>query len=167
MGTKALFIGRFQPFHLGHLNAIKQILKECDEIIIGIGSAQYSNTKENPLPYNLRQMIIEEALQKEKVHHFTIMKINDLNNDAKWVRRVLSIVGPIDVVYSGNSWVKKLFTTAGITVKNPRFIIPITGTIERQMIIEDHKRWRGYLHPTTVKILQEHKGLEAIKQRRK
>jgi nicotinamide-nucleotide adenylyltransferase len=48
---KALFIGRFQPLHLGHLDALKQISKE--EIIIGIGSSQYSGTKENP--YNFEQ----------------------------------------------------------------------------------------------------------------
>ncbi|MEM2803284.1 MAG: adenylyltransferase/cytidyltransferase family protein, partial [Nitrososphaerota archaeon] len=33
---RAVFIGRFQPFHLGHLEAVKQILQECNELIIAV-----------------------------------------------------------------------------------------------------------------------------------
>ncbi|HEY6405190.1 MAG TPA: adenylyltransferase/cytidyltransferase family protein, partial [Nitrososphaeraceae archaeon] len=31
-------IGRFQPFHNGHLDLIRQILKESDEVVVIIGS---------------------------------------------------------------------------------------------------------------------------------
>src|SRR3970040_1541422 len=48
MPGRALWIGRFQPFHLGHLSMAKRILAEVDELVIGIGSAQYSHTPENP-----------------------------------------------------------------------------------------------------------------------
>ena len=37
---RALFIGRFQPFHKAHLSDVKLALKECDKIIIAIGSSQ-------------------------------------------------------------------------------------------------------------------------------
>ena len=57
---KALFIGRFQPFHQGHLDAIKQISE--DEIIIGIGSSQYSKTDDNPYSFEERQKMIEKTL---------------------------------------------------------------------------------------------------------
>ena len=30
---RGLMMGRFQPFHLGHLELVKQILNECDEVI--------------------------------------------------------------------------------------------------------------------------------------
>ncbi|MEM0023032.1 MAG: adenylyltransferase/cytidyltransferase family protein, partial [Archaeoglobaceae archaeon] len=45
---RALFIGRFQPYHLGHHEVVKKILEEVDELIIGIGSAQESHSLENP-----------------------------------------------------------------------------------------------------------------------
>ena len=35
-------MGRFQPFHLGHLELVKQILDQCDEVIIAITSAQFN-----------------------------------------------------------------------------------------------------------------------------
>jgi len=33
---RGLMMGRFQPFHLGHLDLVRQILKECDEVVIAI-----------------------------------------------------------------------------------------------------------------------------------
>ena len=45
---KILYIGRFQPFHNGHLQLIKSIENKFDQIIIGIGSSQYSHDKNNP-----------------------------------------------------------------------------------------------------------------------
>ncbi|MCJ7698989.1 adenylyltransferase/cytidyltransferase family protein, partial [Candidatus Bathyarchaeota archaeon] len=43
MVGRGLYVGRFQPFHLGHLCAVKKILGEVDEVIVAIGSAQYSH----------------------------------------------------------------------------------------------------------------------------
>ena len=37
--NRAFYIGRFQPFHKGHLKVISQIAREVDELVIGIGSA--------------------------------------------------------------------------------------------------------------------------------
>ena len=45
---RGLLIGRMQPVHNGHIEIIKQILEEVDEIIIGIGSAQLSHELKNP-----------------------------------------------------------------------------------------------------------------------
>ena len=45
---RGVFIGRFQPFHNGHLEAIKKLLIEVDELIIMIGSSQYSHSFDNP-----------------------------------------------------------------------------------------------------------------------
>ena len=46
--TRALFVGRFQPFHYGHLHAIEKILEECDELVLVVGSAQMSHEHDNP-----------------------------------------------------------------------------------------------------------------------
>ncbi len=49
MVNRGLYVGRFQPFHLGHLDAIKYALKEVDELVIVIGSAQYSHNSQQPV----------------------------------------------------------------------------------------------------------------------
>ena len=61
-----LFIGRFQPFHLGHLDTIVRIVTECGYVKIAVGSAQYSNTPKNPFTYKERERMIRAALEEEK-----------------------------------------------------------------------------------------------------
>ena len=45
---RALFIGRFQPFHHGHYYAIKKLMKKHDEVVVVIGSSEDGFTTENP-----------------------------------------------------------------------------------------------------------------------
>ncbi|MBI5051569.1 adenylyltransferase/cytidyltransferase family protein [Candidatus Micrarchaeota archaeon] len=35
-----MFVGRFQPFHLGHYKVVKRLLKDYEEVIILIGSSE-------------------------------------------------------------------------------------------------------------------------------
>ncbi len=76
---KALFIGRFQPFHNGHAELIRLISKKYEEIIIGIGSAQRSHTIENPFTAAERTAMIKEFLKDEGMKSYQIFEIKDLN----------------------------------------------------------------------------------------
>ena len=123
--SKALFIGRFQPFHSGHLDAIKQISE--DEIIIGIGSSQYSGTKNNPYSFAERKQMIEKNLAKININ-YKITAIPDIHNASKWVEHVKNIANNFDIVYTGNNFVKKLFQEKKIPVKIIKKNINISGT---------------------------------------
>ena len=50
-----LYIGRFQPFHKGHKSIVESALKQCDRLIIGIGSSQETRTKRNTFSYEERE----------------------------------------------------------------------------------------------------------------
>ncbi|MFH1947340.1 MAG: adenylyltransferase/cytidyltransferase family protein [Candidatus Magasanikbacteria bacterium] len=126
---KALFIGRFQPFHAGHLDAIKQISEP--EIIIGIGSSQYSGTDDNPYSFEERKQMIEKTLNVT-TKKYKIIAIPDIHDENKWVEHVKNIVGNLDIVYTGNDLVKKLFTQKNIPVKKIKKNINISGTKIRQ-----------------------------------
>ena len=78
---KALLIGRFQPFHKGHLQAIKKILKEANEVVIVIGSSQFKNTVENPFSAEERLEMIRQALKEEMISRYQVFKVPDINND--------------------------------------------------------------------------------------
>jgi len=54
---RGLLVGRMQPVHLGHLQVIRRILDEVDEVIIGVGSAQLSHTIKDPFTAGERVMI--------------------------------------------------------------------------------------------------------------
>ena len=62
----AAIIGRFQPFHLGHLELIRQIMNENDEIIILIGSSQANYTLKNPFTAGERVWMIRDSLIDSK-----------------------------------------------------------------------------------------------------
>ena len=61
---RALYPGRFQPFHSGHLEAVKHILKNTYEIIIMIGSALQSHTLRNPFTAGERITMVRLALKE-------------------------------------------------------------------------------------------------------
>ena len=138
----ALFIGRFQPFHIGHLSALKQITEE--EIIIGIGSSQYSGTEDNPFTFEERKSMIEKALH-EFPKPYSIIAIPDIHDEKNWVAHVRKLIPEFDVVYSGNDWVCDLFTEKNYTVKKIHIEIEISGTKLRKMMKSKNDTWKKYI----------------------
>ena len=79
MGYKfkcGLYVGRFQPLHIGHTSIIDRMLEECEEVIVAVGSAQESGTERNPLSYPFRQLIITETYY-EYLGRLYIVPISD------------------------------------------------------------------------------------------
>jgi len=106
---KGLFIGRFQPFHKGHLEAVKQILEECDSLIIGIGSAQEKRTSANPLSGGERITMIKEVIENRKIDDVEVYPIPDLNCHPAWPYYVEAILPDFEKVYGNSEVVLKLF----------------------------------------------------------
>lgn len=154
---RALFIGRFQPFHSGHHAAVSEIATNSyDEIVIGIGSSQYANTLDNPLTYEERKHIIEYTLRDEPYFsRLHIIAIPDINDDAHWVEHVNEIVGNYDCVYSGNPWPTKLFAEAGIPVISPTISVDINATTIREMITQGDNTWKHYVHPLVQDLIEQ------------
>ena len=98
----ALFIGRFQPFHKGHLKVLQDILKKYDEIIIGIGSSQYSHVIDNPFSEEERKKMIKETFKMVDIKNYEIIAIPDIHDPPNWVSHVLSIAKDFDVVISND-----------------------------------------------------------------
>jgi nicotinamide-nucleotide adenylyltransferase len=66
---RGLFIGRFQPFHLGHLATVKFALKNVEELVIIIGSAQKSHELRNPFTAGERIQMIKDSLNTKSCRH--------------------------------------------------------------------------------------------------
>lgn len=60
----AVFIGRFQPFHNGHLEIVEAALKKAKNIIVVIGSARSGRNIKNPWTFHERETMIRGALDK-------------------------------------------------------------------------------------------------------
>ncbi len=66
-----VFIGRFQPFHLGHLYSIVEALKSCEKLLILIGSAHRARNIRNPWIYEERLDLLKNNLKTYDQEHQT------------------------------------------------------------------------------------------------
>lgn len=140
-----LYIGRFQPIHIGHENVIRMMLEECNQVIIAIGSAQESGTMKNPFTFEQRaDLIINVFYQYVIAGRMSVIPLRDRehpSNDASWgdymFQNVWDIAHQIpDVVYEGaenerSTWYDNLEVEV---VRIPRGIIPVSATLVRRVL---------------------------------
>lgn len=159
----ALIIGRFQPFHKGHQQLIHTLCREYTSIIIGVGSSQYSFTKDNPFSYNERTRMIRASICQQKCPQLQIIPIPDIHDYDHWVDHVLSITDDFDVVISNNPLTKSLFSKKGIPVKStPLFQKDIwSGTVIREKI-QKGQPWEHLVSEPTVDIIKNLNGVNRI-----
>jgi nicotinamide-nucleotide adenylyltransferase len=143
-----LYIGRFQPFHNGHLSVIRWLQESGYDIIIGIGSSEKKNTESNPWSFDSRRKMIEGSFSGK------IIPIPDIPSDLDWVDHVERCVGQsFQGVCTGNKIVAQLFEWGGYNVLTPPFYTVdgtiVTGTAIRSMIRRG-EHWEMYVPSSTV-----------------
>lgn len=139
---RALFIGRFQPFHNGHLKVIKDILKENGWIAIVIGGPAKPDYR-NPFSFAERERMIRAAMRSEGIRNYEVRKVADVNDDDEWNGKIKKL-GDFDVAYSRNPWVIRCLKKAGIPVKKHAFYerYKNCGRVIRQRIANG-KEWKS------------------------
>lgn len=160
----ALFIGRFQPFHKGHLQVVKEILKTNDRVIIAIGSAELNFLPENPFTASERYQMIEESLQEAKINpkKYCIIPVQNINNYAIWVNHVNTYVPPYTRLYTGSDIVKACYdgkysnsAKTGPEIINLDRHFDISATRVRKAIIEQDPELQKMIPPAIAKKLKE------------
>lgn len=165
---RALYIGRFQPYHLGHHTVIEQIASEADEVIICIGSAQRSHELENPFTAGERYLMISNSLRADNVFNFYIVPILDVNWNAVWVSHVESLIPPVDVVYTNNPLIARLFKERGYKVHAPLLFNrgEYSGSeIRRRML--NNENWRSSVPEAVAAVIKEIEGLSRMEELRR
>lgn len=93
-----VFIGRFQPVHVGHMSIVREACKMAPHVIVLFGSANKPRSLKNPFNVDERRemfskAILEEFVQEEMPVHFTFQGIDDYVNDiAAWSANVQSVI---------------------------------------------------------------------------
>jgi bifunctional NMN adenylyltransferase/nudix hydrolase len=92
MSTKyvKVMIGRFQPFHHGHLKCLRAAIDTADHVVVVIGSANNaSRTLKNPWSFHERQAMVAGALTPAEREKVSIVSQRDLpGEDQEWVKQV-------------------------------------------------------------------------------
>lgn len=97
MHDYAVYIGRFQPFHVGHKSVMKYALQMARKVIILVGSSNLHRSPKNPFTFEERKKFIEyNAAECDATGRVTILPLNDVPyNDTAWQTQVRTLVGGV------------------------------------------------------------------------
>ncbi len=169
---RALFIGRFQPFHNGHLMLVRNVLAEedVDSLVIAIGSTQHSHSQENPFTCGERILMIgsavfEELYNKDGISpaRIFVVPVPDVERNAIWVPHLESYCPPFQAVYTKNPLVQRLFEETGYPVRSFPFIERkrFWGTEIRRRMLEK-KYWEDLVPPAVYSVIKKLRIAERI-----
>ncbi len=159
-----LMIGRFQPFHLGHLEALQFALSKVDKLWVGLGSSNKPAEKINPFSAEERKEMILSSIDDSIKEKISIYFIPDLDNHIKWIEKIDTIVPKFDMIFSNDELTKHLYSKRSVQVTTIPFLKrdELSGTNIRNLIISDQK-WDDLVPKGTKNFLEKINAKEYLK----
>ena len=90
----AVLIGRFQPFHHGHLALLQQALQAAQQVVVVLGSAHQARSPKNPFTWQERAHWIRSSLPAQAAARVHCVPVRDYYDEARWVQSVQDAVHP-------------------------------------------------------------------------
>jgi bifunctional NMN adenylyltransferase/nudix hydrolase len=84
----AVFIGRFEPFHVGHEAVIREGLTQANKMVVIVGSSGGPRSYRNPFTYEERVEMIRGAFAEDSHRIITVPLEDMIYNDEKWIKEV-------------------------------------------------------------------------------
>lgn len=84
----AVLIGRFQPFHEGHLSLLRQALDAATHVVVVIGSAFQARSPKHPFTWEERAEMVRRALPALEQQRVMFVPVRDYFNEARWLAAV-------------------------------------------------------------------------------
>ena len=161
-----LLVGRFQPFHLGHLEGVKYALKKVDYLYVVVGSAQRSHERDNPFTAAERITMIKSALDGNGVDpsKWMAIPVADADSHSLWVATVMSMVPKFDMVFTNDALTFLLFEEEGIQVQAvPYFDRSRYSATNVRLRILERKDWESLVPRQVAKLVKEFGGVERVR----
>lgn len=152
-------IGRWQPFHKGHLSLVRRAIETYGNITLGVGSSNKGHTWENPFTFAERINMISACLEEEGLsNRVRFVPIPDVGDDKVWFRLIEELVSDIGLVITGNAWCERIFSNAGYRVIHPDFLRKefYNGTLIREdMRLQGLSQvWKKKVPEAIVRIIE-------------
>ena len=160
-----ILIGRFQPLHKGHVNAIEFARDNSERLFVIVGSAEKSNQERNPFSFEERKRMIGLALKGKKLQdNISIVPINDARNHTEWIKSIKNTIGEYNLIFTNDELTEKLFKEDGAEVLN----VPLQdrnelSATEVRKRLELDKEWESLVTPEIAQYLKEINAVERIK----
>ena len=151
---------------MGHLLVLKYILKHVDELVIVIGSAQYSHRMDDPFTTGERLTMIHNALREANmpVERCWIVPVRDVNVHMLWVAEIVGYTPKFDVVYANEPLTRRLFSEAGFKVNSIPYQkreIYSASEIRKRMLA--NKNWESLVPESVAKFINEIDGVQRLR----
>ena len=166
MVKRGVFVGRFQPFHKGHLKVAKGILEKVDELVIVMGSAQYSHRLDNPFTTGERITMIRKAMEEGGIQpsKYWIVPVPDIHVHMIWVAQVVGYSPKFDVVYTNEPLSRRLFIEAGFKVEPAPFHKrEIYSATEIRKRILNGENWEELVPKSVANFIKEIDGVTRLR----
>ncbi len=153
---RGLLVGRFQPFHAGHLEVVRGIrsARPDDGLIVCVGTAEQSYTWENPFTAGERVEMIDRALRAAHVDSVLVVPTADIHRHALWVRYLEGLLPAFDRVYTNNPLTRLLFEQARYRVESPPLVDRSRYEGARiRAAMADGGEWRSAVPPAVAEFL--------------
>ncbi|MEM3736836.1 MAG: nicotinamide-nucleotide adenylyltransferase [Candidatus Bathyarchaeia archaeon] len=166
-GRVGFYIGRFQPPHKGHIHAILYALGKVEELIIGIGSAQYSHEPMNPFTTGERFAMLRLALDEAGIDRgrYIIIHIPDTGTHSVWVAHLKSLTPQFDVVFSNDPLTSRLLKESGFIVERIPFLQrdKFNATLVREKILNG-ENWEDLVPSSVAAFIKKIGGVERVRE---
>ncbi len=156
-------IGRFQPFHLGHLEAIKFALSNVEYLHVGIGSSNKSHEERNPFTADERKEMILSSIDDEIKKKISLHYIPDVDDHSQWTNLVDEIIPEYDVVFSNDDFTHELYGKRGKSIISVdlKSRSNLSGTNIRNLILTD-QNWKEFVPSGTRDVLSQIDGKKRL-----
>ena len=158
-----LLIGRFQPFHLGHLDAVLFGLSRAENLFICIGSSNKSNERKNPFSAKERREMIITSIEPSIADRLKIFDVPDVGDHEKWTFEIDKTVPKYDIVFTNDEFTRTLFEKREISVISVvlKDREKFSGTSIRNLITYD-RNWRDLVPQGTRNVLDNINAKERL-----
>ena len=151
-----LLIGRFQPFHLGHLRALQFALSRVDNLWVGLGSSNNVADSNNPFSADERRQMILSSIDSSMTERISLYPIPDLDNHIKWIELINVIVPRFETIFSNDDLTKHLYSKRGIRIESIPFLQrDLLSGIHIRTLIADGGEWKSLVPDGTRRFLEE------------
>lgn len=99
--SHSIYIGRFQPFHLGHAQMLAQALAVAQRCIVVIGSAHQAATPKNPFDWQMRVDMIRRSLPPEEAARVDFLPLRDYYDGDRWAHALRGGVDKLIARHAG------------------------------------------------------------------
>ncbi|HYB79230.1 MAG TPA: adenylyltransferase/cytidyltransferase family protein [Thermoplasmata archaeon] len=159
----AVYWGRFNPPHKGHLQVIRRFRRRY-RLIVVVGSAERSNTRRDPFSGRERKSMLEAYLRERRIRGARVVTLND-GPSVTWALETLVRRHHPDVLLLSDEK-SSLATRAAQRVRVVRFARrgTVSSTRIRRAIARGDPSWSVLTGRSVVRLIERYHGIRRIRR---